>query len=194
VINASAGRLARSRRRCTALITGLVRRMLRLDSFTVPATPDQVRVARHRVTAALGPGHPCLDAAAEVTSELVTNAGLYGSGHANAQVKVRVRLLWRCRVRLAVIDEGGTGHVPAIQRPAGDAPNGRGLLIVSALARRLDWARHGAGHRISVLLDPARPGQDAIAEAARPLGLDAFLALDDALDDAIDHAIDREES
>jgi hypothetical protein len=139
-----------------------------------------------------------------VTSELVTNAVLYGSRHADAKVRVRVRLLRQRRVRLVVIDEGGTGHVPTVQRPDGETLNGRGLLIVSALAWRWDWARHGSGHKIRVLLDPIRPGPGAVAEVARPLDLDLLLTLDSALggtfdntntfDSAADNAMDLGES
>lgn len=165
-----------------AAVTDRVARMLRMRSFAIPAAPEYVRVARHRVMDLLGPGHPCLDAAAEVISELAANAVLYGSSRTDAKVKVRVRLLRGRRVRLAVIDEGGTGNVPAIQRPDGEAVNGRGLLIVAALACRWDRARHGSGHKIRVLLDPLSPGPDATAEVGRPLDLGALLALDDEMD------------
>jgi anti-sigma regulatory factor (Ser/Thr protein kinase) len=141
-----------------ALIVTRLERLLQIHSLTLSARADRVREARRYVGAALGADHPCIDAATEAVSELVTNAILHGSRDQRATVTLRVRLLRRRRVRLTVSDEGGTGHVPAIGRPEGDAAKGRGLLIVSALASRLYWSRQGSGHKVVALLDPWRPG------------------------------------
>lgn len=156
-----------------------VARLLEGHSLTVAARPERVREVRRYLATALGSEHPCLDAATKVASELVTNAILYGSPSEDATVKVRVRLLRRRRVRLTVIDKGGTGHVPTLRQPDGDDPNGRGLLIVNALACRWDWARHRSGHRIRALLDPLRPGPGVLVET--PIDIDALLALDEAM-------------
>jgi anti-sigma regulatory factor (Ser/Thr protein kinase) len=158
-----------------------VARRLAVHSLTVAARPERVRDVRRYVAAALGSAHPCLDAATKVVSELVTNAVLYGSPGADATIKVRVRLLRHRRVRLTVIDKGGTGHVPKLRQPDGDDPNGRGLLIVNALACRWDWARHRSGHKIRALLDPVRPGPDALAETGPAIDLEAIFALDEAM-------------
>jgi anti-sigma regulatory factor (Ser/Thr protein kinase) len=159
---APVGRLTDGRRRCAAL----VEQITRVRRLTLAARPEQVRQARRYVAATLGPEHPCLYAATEVVSELATNAIVYGSAGEDATIKVRVRLLRRGRVRLVVIDRGGTGHTPGIRRPGGGEVNGRGLLIVNALACRWDWAPHRSGHKIRVLLDPSCPGPDALAAAA----------------------------
>jgi anti-sigma regulatory factor (Ser/Thr protein kinase) len=159
-----------------------VGRVLGVHSLTVAARPEQVREVRRYVAATLGPGHPCLDAATEVVSELATNGILYGSCGAAATITVRVRLLRRRRVRITVIDKGGTGHVPTLRRPEGDELGGRGLLIVNALACRWDWTRHRTGHKVRALLDPLRPGVGALDAVVRPLDLDACLAFDEPLD------------
>jgi anti-sigma regulatory factor (Ser/Thr protein kinase) len=161
------------------LIIRYAQRVVRIHCFEVTAKPDQVRVARQHVARILGPEHPCLDSATEVTSELVTNAILYGSASKNAKIAVRIHLRRR-RIHLTVADEGGTGHQPTIRRPDGDALNGRGLLIVANLARRWGWARHGSGHKIWVLLDPDHPEPQANTTPQIP-DLDAFLALDSAV-------------
>jgi anti-sigma regulatory factor (Ser/Thr protein kinase) len=153
-----------------------VAQLLAVRSLTVAARPERVRDVRRHVTAALGSAHPCLDTATKVVSELATNAILYGSPSADATIKVRVRLLRHRRVRLTVIDKGGTGHVPTLRQP-----DGRGLLIVNALACRWDWARHRSGHKIRALLDPRRPGPAALGETAPAIDLEALLALDDAM-------------
>jgi anti-sigma regulatory factor (Ser/Thr protein kinase) len=156
-----------------------VAQLLAVHSLTVAARPERVREVRCHVTAVLGSAHPCLDAATKVVSELVTNAILYGSPSVDARVKVRVRLLPHSRVRLTVIDKGGTGHVPTLRQPDGDDPSGRGLLIVNALACRWDWRRHRSGHKIRALLDPLRPGPAALGAATSPI--DLGLAFEDAV-------------
>jgi anti-sigma regulatory factor (Ser/Thr protein kinase) len=153
-----------------ALIVSRLERLLQIHSLRLSARADRVREARRCVAAALGVDHPCVDAATEAVSELVTNAILYGSRDERATVILRVRLLSRRRVRLTVRDEGGTGHVPAIGRPDADAVKGRGLLIVSALACRLYWARQGSGHKVVALLDPLRSGPKLAGPASIDLG------------------------
>lgn len=165
----------------TAPLAGSGGRVMGVHSLTVAARPERVREVRRYVATVLGPAHPCLDAATKVVSELATNAILYGSHGAEATIKVRIRLLRGRRVRLTVIDRGGTGHVPTLRQPDGDDPNGRGLLIVNALACRWDWTRHRSGHKIRALLDPLRPGPDALMVTRPALDLDTFLALDDAM-------------
>jgi anti-sigma regulatory factor (Ser/Thr protein kinase) len=64
-----------------------------------------------------------------VTSELVTNAVVYGTG----EIYVRLAIS-DCRVSVAVTDRGPQAVVPWV--PTIDEVHGRGLWIVDRLARR----------------------------------------------------------
>lgn len=184
VLSASAWLVIPDRRKTFVPIAGRVGRVIGRHSLTVAARPERVREVRRFVVAALGPEHPCLDAATEVASELATNALLYGSADEDATIKVRVRSLRHHRVCLTVIDKGGTGHAPTLKAPDGEELNGRGLVIVNALACRWDWAPYRGGHKVRALLDPLSPG--AHEAVAQPLDLDDFLALNDAMDGRTD--------
>ena len=90
------------------------------------------------VSAVRAYGLPGLAEPAElVVSELVTNAVQHGRG------PLAFRVAWfavRARLRLTVWDDG-PGLAPLRpSRPADDAPSGRGLLIVAAVAA--DWGQY----------------------------------------------------
>jgi anti-sigma regulatory factor (Ser/Thr protein kinase) len=99
--------------------------------------PEDVGRSRAAVRQALG-DRPAETVAAAVllTSELVTNALLYGSGVAELEIDVR-----RDRLRVAVADPIDTGDLVPLD-PAPDVERGRGLAIVDALSS--DW---GVGRR-----------------------------------------------
>lgn len=142
------------------------------------ACAEQVADARHWLAGLLPVDHPCRDAGIEVISELVTNAVLHGSPDADATVWASVRLLPGRWVHLVVTDTGRPDRdCPTIQNPDRDVLSGRGLAIVARLAASLSWTRHGTGHKVNALLDPATH-----PEPAEDPDLDGYLAIDDQLD------------
>jgi anti-sigma regulatory factor (Ser/Thr protein kinase) len=125
--------------------------MLRL----LPGTAGSVAAARELTRELLGPGHPALDTAMLVVSELVTNSVTHSrSGLPGGTVIIAVTA-GAAGVLIQVRDEGGLTEprVVAPQAAAG-AEHGYGLLLVSALADtwgttttregRLTWCRVGA--------------------------------------------------
>jgi anti-sigma regulatory factor (Ser/Thr protein kinase) len=72
-----------------------------------------------------------------VTSELVTNAVVYGSGEIHVRLAVT-----DCCVNVAVTDRGPQAVVPWV--PSVDEVHGRGLWIVDRLARRWGVDDHQA--------------------------------------------------
>jgi anti-sigma regulatory factor (Ser/Thr protein kinase) len=120
-----------------------VSRSARAHDVELPRDPRAGAEARAYIDEHLAPGLPA-SAARDlklVASELVNNAVLHGRG----SIVLRLRVL-RAVVRAEVVDDG-SGQTPGIvpQRPAADAPGGRGLLIVDALAH--DWgAYEGTTH------------------------------------------------
>ncbi|GAA3629765.1 ATP-binding protein [Streptomyces chitinivorans] len=127
---------------------GSVERALR-DAFHLPAIGASVAEARRRVLARLTEwdiGTVVRDDAQLVVSELFTNAVRHTDSE---RVDCELRVTG-ARLRLAVTDQGAgsAGRVSGAASKAGDAEgeNGRGLLLVSALAEA--WGvRPGAGGR-----------------------------------------------
>ncbi|MFE3826199.1 ATP-binding protein [Streptomyces sp. NPDC059092] len=102
-------------------------------SQTMPCAPESARRARLLVMAACAAwGVPDVsDAAALVVSELIGNSVRHSGSRL---VRVLVSLPEPGRVRVAVVDKSRTPPVP---RAAEDgAEDGRGLLVVEALADR----------------------------------------------------------
>ncbi|WP_406297251.1 ATP-binding protein [Embleya sp. NBC_00888] len=119
--------------------------------WSFPADPTSVRRARRAVMGALPRGcRPELaDELVLVTSELVTNALLYGTCPAHGCPIELV--LWPADgyCWLAVSDPGTA--LPALASPGPRECGGRGLLLVSALTAA--WAvvpRHGCGKSVVV--------------------------------------------
>lgn len=115
-----------------------------LMTLHLPASVDAVPRARHALRTVLAgerarPGERATPRGSDdeplqvlelLVSELVTNA----VRHAPQSTEVTVQLLWRESVfRLAVTDAGGPLRRPGRQARASDE-NGRGLLLVEALA------------------------------------------------------------
>jgi anti-sigma regulatory factor (Ser/Thr protein kinase) len=99
-------------------------------SRAFPAAPAQVRQARNFLSVILD-DRPAADDAILCLSELVTNAAIHSnSRRPGGHFTVRVQLSEGC-VRVEVQDEGG----PWTQPVPGDLQHGRGLHIISRLAR-----------------------------------------------------------
>jgi anti-sigma regulatory factor (Ser/Thr protein kinase) len=113
------------------------------ESVTIPALPEQVRVARAFVAAVLGRSHPHADLALLLASELVTNSVRHsGSAAPGGLVMVTVAACGE-GVRIEVTDRSGDG-VPVLH-PAGvgEAEGSRGMQLVDALAARWGYQRGG---------------------------------------------------
>jgi serine/threonine-protein kinase RsbW len=104
-------------------------------SRAFPATPAQAGEAR-RFLAGILDGRPAADEAVLCLSELATNATMHSRSCDGGHYTVRA-VLHGQRLRVEVHDQGG----PWTWRGDGDGRHGRGLLIVSRLAR--DWGRGG---------------------------------------------------
>jgi serine/threonine-protein kinase RsbW len=113
-------------------------------SVTIPAVPEQVRVAREFVGEVLGESHPHIDVALLLASELVTNSVRHsGSAVPGSLVKVVVAAGDQA-IRVEVTDRCGD-RIPVL-RPAGDVEDegSRGLQLVDALAAQWGYQR-GSG-------------------------------------------------
>ncbi|RMI46257.1 ATP-binding protein [Streptomyces triticirhizae] len=105
------------------------------ESFALPARDTSVAAARRRVRHQLyGWGLPSTtcDNAQLIVSELVTNAILHTQ---SSQVRC---LLWSSGqvLRIEVADEGAGPSLGPPRAADADAENGRGLLLLDALAAR----------------------------------------------------------
>lgn len=118
----------------------------RSEVFGLPATPASVRRARESVREVLGAwgaGPELCDDVVLVISELVTNAFTHTRSD-----RVVCRLnLGGGRLRVEVEDQNRGGTLPERRQPGIDDQNGRGLMLVGALAD--DWgigaSAHGSG-------------------------------------------------
>lgn len=102
------------------------------DEMVVQAEPRAPRAVRHwvmRTVAGLGVTGAGNQVVELLTAEIVSNAVVHGPS--DGEVRVRLRVAGPC-VRVEVTD---TGHgSPTVRHPEPTAPNGRGLLLVEALA------------------------------------------------------------
>jgi anti-sigma regulatory factor (Ser/Thr protein kinase) len=114
------------------------------ESVTIPAVPEQVRVARAFVAGVLGESHPHAGVALLLASELVTNSVRHsGSAVPGGLVTVTVAACDEA-VRVEVTDCSGSG-VPVLT-PADDgheAEGSRGMQLVDALATWWGYRRGG---------------------------------------------------
>jgi anti-sigma regulatory factor (Ser/Thr protein kinase) len=110
----------------------------------VPHHAHGARVARHRLTASLTellPAGALADVAA-VAAELVGNAVRHAAPLPGGVVRVAWRLVRAGLIEIRVTDGGAaTPPVPRVADP--EAPDGRGLTIVGALADRWGVDREG---------------------------------------------------
>ncbi len=100
-----------------------------------PAQPEQIHHARAELALALE-GCPVTDEAVLCLSELATNATLHSHSRHGGSFTVRAEIA-ADYLRVEVCDEGG----PWAWHPPESEQHGRGLLIVSQLAR--SWGRTG---------------------------------------------------
>jgi anti-sigma regulatory factor (Ser/Thr protein kinase) len=112
------------------------------ESVTLAGRAERARAARSFISEVLGQGHPCVDVAVLLVSEIFGNSVRHsGSGAAGETVTVAVRA-GDGIVRVEVTDRAGA-RTPEL-RPAGrDAEGGRGLQLVAALAARWGSRRRG---------------------------------------------------
>ncbi|MGI5212705.1 ATP-binding protein [Plantactinospora sp. CA-290183] len=121
-------------------------------SVSVPHDARGARDARHRLAAELRDvvPPPLLAEAVAVVGELVGNA----VRHAEPLPGRSVRVAWRLcsdasaeAVEVRVTD-GGASAAPRVRVVGPDAPDGRGLYIVAALAARWGVERDGLGQTV----------------------------------------------
>jgi anti-sigma regulatory factor (Ser/Thr protein kinase) len=105
---------------------------------TFPLDPTSASAARRFVTDVLDQWgqQNLVQRTILMASELVTNSVLHTSGELALSLD-----LDDTRLRLEVVDH--SERLPTVQQPDPDAPGGRGLLIISALAS--DWGVEGRG-------------------------------------------------
>jgi anti-sigma regulatory factor (Ser/Thr protein kinase) len=117
-------------------------------SVSLRAEPKAVGEARRQLRGALcgcGVDERHVQDALLVTSELVTNAVRHGSRQGDL-VEVEFQLADH-RLSLCVRDAGRAGAAPRILALTAERSSGRGLAIVSRLAR---WSEHEVGGRREV--------------------------------------------
>jgi two-component sensor histidine kinase len=95
--------------------------------------------------------------AALLVSELVTNALRYG-----AQPMRMIAKHDGANLRVEVHDARG-GEPPRLRRAAPDSTNGRGMMIVDALAARWGWSEFGGEKQVWFELD-LTPDAPAVPE------------------------------
>jgi len=110
-----------------------------LGTLRIAGQRRHVAQARAFVAATLGSGHPCLDEAVLLCSELVTNAVLHtDSGRPGGTITVVLRSLVKA-VQVEVTDEGSAG-TPVVKDEV-FVPEGHGLFLVEQLAESWGYAR-----------------------------------------------------
>ncbi|WP_019875711.1 ATP-binding protein [Sporichthya polymorpha] len=124
--------------------------------------PGEVERARNLISACLQRWDMPEDGgvAPLLVSELVTNALRYG-----AQPMRMVAKQEGATLRVEVHDARG-GEPPRLRRAAPDSTNGRGMMIVDALAARWGWSEFGGEKQVWFELDlePAAPAVDSAAD------------------------------
>jgi len=121
-------------------------------TVALPFDPGSARTARRVVTrmlAPFSPPQPLVDDALLVVHELVVNGVTHGRPGEQNEIEVHCAL-FEAWVHISVRDHGTTGTV-APRRPSAGVTNGRGLLIVAAIATRWSVDRR-AGTRVEAWL------------------------------------------
>jgi anti-sigma regulatory factor (Ser/Thr protein kinase) len=116
-----------------------------------PAAPETVLLARRRAATLLDADRRVSSVTRAdvllVVSELVSNAIRHGVGPVEFDIDVRPG-----RVHVEVGDQGPSRPEPA-RRPAATSQNGRGLLIVEAIASAWGVTAQGPGKRVWADID-----------------------------------------
>ncbi|HUC27405.1 MAG TPA: ATP-binding protein [Streptosporangiaceae bacterium] len=125
----------------------------RMISFTLPSTPESVRIARFHVRAALG-FHGLgeyADDAEIITSELVTNAICHVADDPAETIAITVARVWRAAaVAVIVADSSPCG--PVMRQTTGTSERGRGLHVVAALSADWGWRPQPGGKAIYAVI------------------------------------------
>jgi anti-sigma regulatory factor (Ser/Thr protein kinase) len=109
--------------------------------LVIDGAPEQVSAARAFVRQVLGSGHPEVDRAVLLTSELVTNSVEHSDSRLpGGTVSVTLQAT-ADRVRVEVADDGGTS-VPTLRSDDVQAEAGRGLRLVNACS--LAWSYYSS--------------------------------------------------
>jgi anti-sigma regulatory factor (Ser/Thr protein kinase) len=102
----------------------------------LPGTPESVSAARQFARELLGDGHPVIETATLLISELVTNSVLHSrSGEPGGRVTV-VLCTGPAGILIQVSDDGGPSEPRVSALSPEGAEHGYGLLLVDALADR----------------------------------------------------------
>ncbi len=107
------------------------------------ATATQVRPARAFVAELLGDGHPRLDDAVLLTSELAGNVVRHA-----VEREFDVSVLLADGGVLVAVRDYGSSKIPRPRNAADDEAGGRGLDLVNALAVRWGFHRDGIGSTV----------------------------------------------
>jgi anti-sigma regulatory factor (Ser/Thr protein kinase) len=121
-----------------------------LGSLTLPGVQRSVGYARRFARDMLGEDHPALDDLRTCISECATNAIAHtASGEDGGRFTVTLASADGV-VHGEVIDEGATETTPYVRGVEGDdrSEDGRGMLIVTALAAEWDVETVGANTRV----------------------------------------------
>jgi PAS domain S-box-containing protein len=135
-----------------------------------PATPSSVGQARRFLLATLpDPGDDAADTLALMLSELATNA----VRHAATEFEVSVHLAPDCGCVRVEVSDGAPGY-PIPQDPVPDAPDGRGLHIVRALADAwgIEMRRDRPGKTVWFSAPLSAPGDGATSSSDEELAVD----------------------
>jgi anti-sigma regulatory factor (Ser/Thr protein kinase) len=103
-----------------------------IDTITLPGVERSVAGGRRFVRETLGSRHPALDMVALGVSELATNAIMHTSSGDGGHLTIGI-LARGHGVRAEVTNDGTMATKPRVRRDA-ESENGRGILIIEALA------------------------------------------------------------
>jgi serine/threonine-protein kinase RsbW len=122
---------------------------------------EQVRAVRAFARSVLA-GHPAVDDAVMVASELGANAVTHSASGRHGGLFM-VHLAWVSATHAAVIvTDQGAGGALRIKAADGDAESGRGLAVVRALSHTVEFSRDASGLRSVLAVVPADPPCDLV--------------------------------
>ncbi|GAB2846309.1 hypothetical protein GCM10027176_57450 [Actinoallomurus bryophytorum] len=101
-------------------------------TITLPGVERSVAVGRRFVRDTLGTRHPALEKVALSVSELATNAIMHTPSGDGGHLTIGIRATGHV-IRAEVTNDGTMATKPRVRRDA-EAENGRGILIIEALA------------------------------------------------------------
>ncbi len=137
------------------------RRAVRMPVLRVlSGTPESAGLARALAREVLGDGHPVLETALLVVSELVTNAILHSQSGTDGGTVLLALCPAAAGILIQVRDNGGPSRPLELVQPGMAAEHGYGLLLVDALADswgtlastqgRVTWCRISATQETKV--------------------------------------------